>query len=185
MPAGVGGGSAGYASSSGPASTDSELPSSEVGGSLSFGAYVDDATAAAAATAATAEREGRGMGLVSGFVLGGMDEGLAGIGGVVVAPQPPPPVVPMASAVVEDELSKLLERLNMAKFRPKFDSKQVCVSMFLCVGGFWRRGVAASKGFIRRLLFGGVAGAGATEAEGLLSTFVLTQKISPYLGHAK
>lgn len=128
-----GGAATGYPSSSAPASTDSELPSSEFGSSFSFGAYVDDATTAAAA--ATAGREGRGMGLPSAFVLGGVEGPFSGMDAVAAAL----PVAPVVPVVVEDDLSKLLERLNMAKFRPKFDSKQVCV--YVCVCEVCRTGV--------------------------------------------
>lgn len=146
-----------YASSTAPASTDSD-----VGGSIfSFGSYTDEMRGVGAQGP---PRPALGAGGVAGgatFV--GSSFGPAGAAQQAAVPPVPAPLVEVravplpatgaAPVVAVDELGNLLEKLNMAKYRPKFNSKQVIVLTFrvlevracmrVCVGGGTRDGVRA------------------------------------------
>lgn len=79
-------------------------------------------------------------GIAGGATFVGSSFGSAGAAQQAAVPPVPAPLVevravplPAAGAapvVAVDELGNLLEKLNMAKYRPKFNDKQVSVLMF-------------------------------------------------------
>lgn len=108
---------------SAPGSTDSELGSS----ALSFGSYVDDASASVTAPPFSSTPLPLGTANKAAFPFGSSSGGGVGMLGqrAPLGGSSDATVVTPAGMKATDELSELLEGLNMAKYRSRFDAKQV------------------------------------------------------------
>lgn len=128
-------GAVAYASSTAPVSMESDIS----GSTLSFGSYVDEVPGSGAQGPPRSALLPGGTAGEATFVFGsaGATQQVAPVVLVPTVVQPvtaslveeravPLPATTMVAPVVAvDELGKLLEKLNMTKYRPKFSSKQV------------------------------------------------------------